>query len=284
MELETSISGHNTDIIMKATAEMFKDKTLEMFGLKTARIVDIMPTVLPMVETREKRVDFVFLLEDDTLLHLEFQTTVPEDLLRRLAFYGARIVERHNRDVNTAVIYSGRIQNAPDLLNKGSLTYKTTNIFLKDMDGDVEYNRLKNKINHEEPLDETDLQRLIFLPLMKSKQPETDMTIQSAELVKASKSQYTNFAIGALVAITDRFLPEEYKKKLLEVLRMTQIEQWLREEGIKEGMKEGMKEGEIKAKLETARKALLEGADLEFVAKITNLPLETIQKLRGPKR
>lgn len=149
MELETSISGHNTDIIMKATAEMFKDKTLEMFGLKTARIVDIMTTVLPVVETREKRVDFVFLFEDDTLLHLEFQTTVPEDLLRRVAFYGARIVERHNRDVNTAVIYSGRIQNAPDLLNKGSLTYKTTNIFLKDMDGDVEYNRLKNKINHE---------------------------------------------------------------------------------------------------------------------------------------
>lgn len=126
-------------------------------------------------------------------------------------------------------------------------------------------------------MDETDLQRLIILPLMKSKQPETDMTIQAAELVKASKSQYTNFAIGALVAITDRFLPEEYKKKLLEVLRMTQIEQWLREEGIKEGMKEG----EIKAKLETARKALLEGADLEFVAKITNLPLETIQKLRA---
>ena len=36
------ISGHNNnDIIMKATAAMFKDKTLEVFGLKTAKIVDI---------------------------------------------------------------------------------------------------------------------------------------------------------------------------------------------------------------------------------------------------
>jgi len=50
---------------MKATAAMFKDKTLEVFGLKTAKIVDIMPTVLPVVEAKEKRVDFVFLLEDD---------------------------------------------------------------------------------------------------------------------------------------------------------------------------------------------------------------------------
>jgi len=93
MSLETRISGHNKDIIMKATAEMFKDRTLEMLGLKTARIVDVMPTVLPVVEAAEKRVDFVFLLEDETLLHLEFQTTVPEELLRRVAFYGARIVE-----------------------------------------------------------------------------------------------------------------------------------------------------------------------------------------------
>ncbi len=273
VNLETNISGHNTDIIMKATAEMFKDKTLEILGLKTARIVDIMPTVLPVVEAREKRLDFVFLLEDETLLHLEFQTTVPEDLLRRIAFYGARIVERHNREVNTAIIYSGRIQNAPDLLTKGSLTYKVANVYLKDMDGDAECNRLKAKIDQEEPLNEADLQKLVFLPLMKSKQPENDMVIQAAELAKVSKNEYTNFAIGALIAITDKFLPEEYKRKLLEVLRMTQIEQWLREEGLKEGLKEG--------KLETARKALLKGVDVEFIAEITGLSLETIQKLKN---
>jgi len=54
---------------------------------------------------------------------------------------------------------------------------------------------------------------------------------------------------------------------------MTQIEQWLREEGLKEGLKEG--------KLETARKALLKGADVEFIAEITGLSLETIQKLKN---
>ncbi len=107
------------------------------------------------------------------------------------------------------------------------------------------------------------------------------MAIQAAELAKASQNKYTNFAIGALVAITDKFLPEEYKKKLLEVLRMTQIEQWLREEGMKEGLKEGERKGKREGKLETARNALLKGADVEFVAEITELPLESIQKLKA---
>jgi len=81
----------------------------------------------------------------------------------------------------------------------------------------------------------------------------------------------------AIVAITDKFLPEEYKKRLLEVLRMTQIEQWLREEG----REEGLKEGELKGKLEAAKNALSEGLEPQTVAKITGLPLETIQKIKA---
>ncbi|KLU62353.1 hypothetical protein CEB3_c12140 [Peptococcaceae bacterium CEB3] len=222
MILETQISGHNNDIIMKATAEMFKDKTLEVLGLKTAKIKDVMPTVLPVVEAQEKRMDFVFLLEDETLLHLEFQTTVPEDLLRRVAFYGSRIVARHDREVNTAVIYSGRIESAPDLLRRGSLTYQVTNVYMKGMDGDKEYQRIKSKLERGEALDEADLLKLIFLPLMKSKQSEAEMTLQAAELAKAVNSPYVSFIIGALIAITDKFLPEEYKKRLLEVLSLKQ--------------------------------------------------------------
>lgn len=275
--LEMEISGHNNDIIMKATAAMFKDKSLEVFGLKTAKIVDIMPTVLPVVEAKEKRVDFVFLLEDDTLLHLEFQTTVPEDLLRRFAYYGARLVERHNMDVNTVVIYSGRIESAPELLEQGSLCYRVTNIFLKSMDGDAEYNKIKTLLEKGKDLEEVDLLKLILLPLMKSQQPVAEMTIKAAQLAKLANSKLTDFVIGSIIAITDKFLPEEYKRKLLEVLSMTQIEEWIREEGKVLGKAEGKAEG----KLEAARNALKKGLSIEDIAEITNLPLETVQKLKA---
>ncbi len=151
------------------------------------------------------------------------------------------------------------------------------------MNGDEEYNRIKAKLDQCETLEETDLMKLIFLPLMKSTLIEAEMTLKAAELAKTANNKVTSFVIGAIVAITDNFLPESYKKRLLEVLRMTQIEQWLREEGKQEGIIEGeikgKIEGKIEGKLETARNALKKGLSLDDVAEITGLPKETVQKL-----
>ena len=49
-----------------------------------------------------------------------------------------------------------------------------------------------------------------------------------------------------------------------------------RKEGKKEGKKEGIKEGEKKAKLETAKKMLQEGINIETIIKITGLKKEEI--------
>jgi len=115
-------------------------------------------------------------------------------------------------DVNTAVIYSGRIESAPELLEKGSLCYRVTNVFLKSMDGDTEYTRMMNLLERGQELEEVDLMKLILLPLMKSKQSEAEMTIKAAQLAKSADSKLTDFVIGSIIAITDKFLPDEYKK------------------------------------------------------------------------
>ena len=73
-----SITWQNNDVIMKAVSQLFTDKTLSAIGLKTPKIVSVMPTVLPVLEVKEKRMDFVFLLQDNSLLHLEFLRVVPE--------------------------------------------------------------------------------------------------------------------------------------------------------------------------------------------------------------
>ena len=160
---------------------------------------------------------------------------------------------------------------------------------MKGYDGDIEYERLRDKIENGETLGEEDILKLIFLPLMKSKNSEDEMAIQAAELAKDIQGEIKTFVIGAIVAITDKFMNEDYKRKLLEVLKMTQIEQWIREEGRLEGVKEGelkgrlegVKEGELKGRLETAKAALKEGADVEFVIKITELTREAVLKLKS---
>jgi len=126
--VDAEITKHSNDVIMKAMAETFKDKTLKIFGLDSARITGVIPTVLPVLEVKENRTDYIFLLEDNTLLHLEFQTSVSEEVLKRFMLYDARLINKDERDVNTAVIYSGRIKKAPDRLKKGSITYKVANV------------------------------------------------------------------------------------------------------------------------------------------------------------
>ncbi len=45
--MNTEISYHNNDILMKVLAEQFKNKTLDVFGIKTAKIKDLIPSVHP---------------------------------------------------------------------------------------------------------------------------------------------------------------------------------------------------------------------------------------------
>jgi len=271
--MEAEVTRQANDVIMKAVAETFKDKTLKIFGLHTPRIIGVIPTVLPVVEVKENRTDYIFLLEDDTLLHLEFTTKVTADALKRFALYDARLINRDDRNINTAVIYSGRVNEAPDKLERGSVSYKVTNVYMKDYDGDKEYRELHQKIEKQEPLDEEDILKLIFLPLMKSESTEDELAVQAVELAKHMAGETKTFVIGALVAVTDRFISEYYKKKLLEVLKMTQIEQWIREEGIKEGV--------MKKALDTARAALKKELPEDVVAEITGLDLDTVRKLKA---
>jgi hypothetical protein len=60
--VEDEISHQNNDIIMKVIAEKFKDKSLAFFGLNTPRIISMIPTALPILEAKETRTDFVFLI------------------------------------------------------------------------------------------------------------------------------------------------------------------------------------------------------------------------------
>jgi len=261
---------------MKAVVQTFKDKSLKVLGLNTSRIVNVVSPVLPVLEVTENRTDFVFLLEDGTLEHLEFVVKKKRKDLERFLLYDARLINRDDRAVHTAVIYSGRIRRAPELLAKGSVTYRVTNVYMKNYDGDQEYSRLNDKISKGEPLDDEEILKLIFLPLMKSKSGEEKMTIKAAELATTLPKDVHNFAIGALVAISDSYLSKEYKAMLMEVIKMTDIAQWLHDEGKMEGKIEGKMEG----KTEVALAALQEGLSVDMVVRISGLSRASILKLK----
>ena len=221
--------------------------------------------------------DLTCRLADESLLHLEFQTTaVTRNDLQRFAGYDLKLLERYWQPIQTVVIYSGRVETAPDGFDHGSLIYQLSNVYLNRLDAEKEYRYLNEKIKRGEKLSQTEIVRLIFLPLMKHGKSEGEVALKAAELAKMIPDEKQNLVFAAIIALSDRYMTETEKKRLLEVVALTQIEQWIKEEGRREGRLEGKLEG----RLETARRALQKGYSPEDVADITSLPLNKILALK----
>ncbi|WP_018085688.1 hypothetical protein [Desulfurispora thermophila] len=182
------------------------------------------------------------------------------------------------------VVYAGEISRAADTLLKGTVDYRVHNAYLHGYDGDAIYQRLQQKAEKGDPFTRQEMLELIFLPLMKSSADRSEMAIKAAELAKANETPETPFLLGAIIAISDKFMEEDARRKLLEVLKMTKIEQWIREEARAEGWmlgkQEGLAQGELKKARESALAALRKGLDPQLVSEITGLPLEDVLELQ----
>ncbi len=93
VNLNVKISKHAKDLIQKYAAGLFKNSSLAFYGVKAARIKEIISVDLPAVAVTGSAADFVFLLEDNTYLHFEFQTTYNASDLLRFAGYDIRLYD-----------------------------------------------------------------------------------------------------------------------------------------------------------------------------------------------
>ena len=99
------------------------------------------------------------------------------------------------------------------------------------------------------------------------------MACYSNEEVRKAKEEY------------DRITAD---KELMSLVIAEKIDEWdknamiriAREEGIERGMKKGIKKGKQEANIETAKKMLELGAEIEFIEKATGLKRGEILKLK----
>ena len=70
------VHRNGMDIVQRLMAEkMVGQFPLKALHFQTARVKEILSTDLPAVQTQDDRADTLYLLEDGTYLHVEFQTT-----------------------------------------------------------------------------------------------------------------------------------------------------------------------------------------------------------------
>ncbi|WP_231106967.1 hypothetical protein [Anoxybacillus flavithermus] len=224
MSEQTDIAYNNYDIIFRNMTAQFKEKVLDFYGIRTAPIVRVEATDLPTIAVNDRRMDFLFLLADDTYLHLEFQTTFDEKDLDRFLQYDVSAYERYKKPIKTVVIYGADVEKVLEQKSYGSVQYEAQAVLMKKYNGDAIIQNLWAKVENGEELTDLDELHLIFLPLMRSSLNRSERAIETVEIAKRIKNEEKQVRLLAtIIAVSDKFIDKEYVEKLMEVLSMARV-------------------------------------------------------------
>ena len=241
------IAYQNKDIASKTTSERLIGKSLAPFGLTDLRIVDILPTNLPAIESNELRLDNLFLLSDGSLAIIDYESEFNRENFVKYINYIGRVLKRYSlnnklgeiHEIRMIVIYTADVESAQETYELGGLTLKIEASYLVNMNSNHIYQKLRFKIDNLEPLSEEELMELMILPLtakgIEAKQEYIQKTVTLAKKLPDQNDIHT--VISGLLTFTDKFIDSKYAEILRRELTMlTKVEQIMYREAIEQSI------------------------------------------------
>jgi hypothetical protein len=291
--LPYGIAHQNKDILFKVLAENYKDRSFSALGLDLPKIKEVLPTTLPQVSAFELRADGVFLLEDDRILIIDYESTVKPDDFIKYAGYMASVLRNRYASVKKvhniifAVVYTGDIVKAPDKLELDGLRIEIKQVFLSKFDTGGLYADLKSKVENGLPLSDEDIMKFIIMPLTEPtaerKQLLTEKTIDLAKQVGDEKEQM--FIIASVLVAADKFIDDEYSESIKEWLRMTKVARLYEEEkleavniAVNRAVNQAISQTRRDEQMLMAQKLLSRGMDYLEVMELTTLTKDEVKK------
>ena len=255
--------------------DVFAEEGLKFFGIDK-KVKDSSSTEIVVLEAKNLHMDYTFLMEDNSYIHIEFQSTNKgKDDLRRFRAYESLLSFQTKKDVVTYVIYSNGIQNAMDTLKTGINEYNTKVISMYDKDGDIIFDKVQEKLRDKEEITKQDLVALTFSPIMGGRLTKLDKILKSIRLVRKIDNEYRYDMKSMLYAFADKFLYGKELEKVKEEISMTKLGEMLVEDGIKKGKEEQA--------TDTAIKAIEMGLENDAISKLTGLTDKEVNILRRAK-
>lgn len=256
------------DLIMKRAMDVFAEDGLKFFGIDK-KVKESGPTELVVLKTKNMFMDYTFLMEDDTYIHFEFQTTNKNTSdLRRFRAYEALLSHQTGKDVITYVVYSGNIINVNDTLETGINTFKVNTISMASKNGDDVFKNVSDKISKGISLSKDDIISLSFSPIMGGQVSKLDRILNTIKLLKDIDITYRHDVESIIYAFANKFLSGKDLERVKEEIKVTELGKSLIDEGKKE-----------KA-IEIAKKAILKGMDNETIRDLTDLSIDDIELIR----
>lgn len=235
------------DIEFKLLSETYKEKAFEAYGLKLPQIKQMLPTNLPSVTANEKHMDNLFLLEDDTLAIVDYESEAKTKNHIKYVNYIGRVMERFYKEnskipnIRLIVIYTGDVEKACPVLEMPCMTLRTEQLFISKLPEEEIYQNIAHRLAEGEDLTGQELMQLIVLLLARkgteNKQKRIEQVIQLAKLIKNGSDQV--FVLTGLLVSTDKSINEESARTIRRLLDMTKVGRMLFEEGLEEGIEKG---------------------------------------------
>ena len=268
------------DLIMKKAMDVFAEEGLKFFGINQ-KVKDSSSTEIVVLEALNLHMDYTFLMEDDTYIHFEFQTTNKgKNDLRRFRAYEALLSLQKEKDVTTYVVYSNNIKKAMSSLETGISKFNVKSIFMCEKNGDLIFEELEKKIDDNKKLTKQELISLAFTPIMGGKLSKTEKIIKSIKIIKSSDSDYKYDIESMLYAFADKFLKGKDLQKVKEEISMTELGRMLMEDGFKKGKKEGLEEGIEKGIGKGEKKGKTDLLIKMLITKFRNVPDDYIENIK----
>jgi len=285
------ITHSNKDVMFKVLSQNYENKSLAVYGLNVPRIKRLLPANYPAVTATEIHAENPFLLEDDSLLILEYESSPTQEDFLKYNKYTINALERLQKEgirvakVVIAVIYTGDIKAYTSEFDVGALRIQVDQVFLSRFDTDEIYNGIKTKINTGELLSDDDVMRLIILPLTQPDKTRKQKLIENAiDLARqVQDEQQQLFIVAGILTATNKFIDREYSEMVKGWIKMTKVARLFEEEKI-EAVNAAVGETLKNERVRTAREMLVAGEDILKVmqfTKLTRAELDEAQALVG---
>jgi len=183
----------------------------------------------------------MFLLEDDTLLHMEIMSDKIKPDLQSMLTYDMSIVLRYRMQVKTVILNFGNAQNGERDKCFGSVRYEAQIVDLSGIDAGKVYEELSQKISSGYLLNERDKLNLVFLAFMQHYLPFNEVLLKVMSLIEKIKDEEERMAYLTVISeIVSRLIGKQGVEVLKEYLMDTEVGGRIKDEGIKEGMRNSL--------------------------------------------
>ncbi len=210
---KSPIAWQNKDITAKYFGEHLKGKSFAVYGLKLPKITEVQPTNLPAVEANELRLDNLFLLEDNSLALVDYESTYADSNKIKYLNYIVRTLKRNMEQ------------------------FQLEEAFLTQKDSEKTEARLYAKFHGNQALTKEEQMEFIILPLTykgtTKKQACIRRCFEMAKLLDDEDLQH--FLLSGMLVFADKVITTEDSKQIKEWIMMTKVGLLFEEEKIQYG-------------------------------------------------